>query len=110
MVDRDCIRDSLERFIQDLGDDESVISRISQDSIATQPEYLNHIQVYLAVVCIMAYNRNPYNGHINPSTTKGLFFFLKLQRIVNKEAQLKVPQSNVQYIIDAFSSDTRKFG
>ena len=109
MTDRDRIRDNLGRFTHNLGDNQSVNSKISQDSIATQPEIPNHIQCYPPVVYIMTYNINLYDRNIKLSTTEGLKSFLKSTEERKQDSQLNISRSNVQSIMDAFFSDARKF-
>ena len=58
----------------------------------------------------MAFHLNPYDGDINPTVGEGLKLFLKATEERNNGSKLKIAQSNVQTIMDAFSSDARKFG
>ena len=58
----------------------------------------------------MTYNLNQYDGNINPSTTEGLNFSLKATEEKKQDSQIKISQLNVQFIMNSFSSDARKFG
>ena len=81
-----------------------------QDPIENLDEpNLNAVHLNVPLPVTMAFNLNPYNGDINPSTNEGLKLFLKATEEKKDDLKLKISQSNVKNIMSAFESDARKF-
>ena len=118
-------RNNLGQFIaiedSDTNSSTSINSAISNSSVADQDNEqdpindfknlnLHAVPLNLPPPIIMAYNLNPYNGDIDPSTNEGLKLFLKATEEKKEEQRLKISQTNVKNIMSAFESDARKFG
>ena len=118
------LRNNLGQFIapedSDTNSSQSLNQSISDSSIEDHDQEidpiekfkelnLNAVQLNLPLRVTMAYNLNPYNGDINPSTNEGLKLFLKVTEEKKDEQKLKISQTSVKNIMSAFESDGRKF-
>ena len=119
------LRNNLGQFIAledfDTDSSTSINSSISNSSVEDQDNErdpindfenlnLHAVPLNFPLPVIMAFNLNPYNGDINPSTSEGLKLFLKATEEKKEEQKLKISQTNVKNIMSAFESDARKYG